>query len=45
MPRLVLVINGALDKHPYIRFGKVYFSGLGLITRLGEQLDYWDGED
>jgi uncharacterized cupin superfamily protein len=29
----------------YPRSGKVYFIGLGLITRLGEQLDYWDGED
>jgi uncharacterized cupin superfamily protein len=29
----------------YPRSGKVYFAGLGLITRLGEQLDYWDGED
>jgi uncharacterized cupin superfamily protein len=29
----------------YPRSGKVYFIGLGLIARLGEQLDYWDGED
>ncbi len=29
----------------YPRSGKVYFVGLGLITRLGENLDYWDGED
>jgi uncharacterized cupin superfamily protein len=29
----------------YPRSGKVYFVGLGLIARLGEQLDYWDGED
>jgi uncharacterized cupin superfamily protein len=29
----------------YPRSGKVYFTGLGLIARLGEQLDYWDGED
>lgn len=29
----------------YPRSGKVYFVGLGLITRVGEQLDYWDGED
>jgi uncharacterized cupin superfamily protein len=28
----------------YPRSGKVYFIGLGLITRVGEQLDYWDGE-
>jgi uncharacterized cupin superfamily protein len=29
----------------YPRSGKVFFTGLGLIARLGEQLDYWDGED
>ena len=29
----------------YPRSGKVYFSGLGLVARLGEPLDYWDGED
>jgi uncharacterized cupin superfamily protein len=29
----------------YPRSGKIYFSGVGLITRVGEQLDYWDGED
>jgi uncharacterized cupin superfamily protein len=29
----------------YPRSGKVYFIGLGLITRVGEQLDYWEGED
>ena len=29
----------------YPRSGKVYFIGLGLVTRVGEQLDYWDGED
>jgi uncharacterized cupin superfamily protein len=29
----------------YPRSGKVYFVGLGLIARLGEQLDYWEGED
>jgi uncharacterized cupin superfamily protein len=28
----------------YPRSGKVFFAGLGLITRVGEQLDYWDGE-
>ena len=27
----------------YPRSGKVYFRGIGLMTRL-EQLDYWDGE-
>ena len=29
----------------YPRSGKVYFVGLGLVTRVGEQLDYWEGED
>ena len=29
----------------YPRSDKVYFIGLGLITRVGEQLDYWEGED
>lgn len=29
----------------YPRSGKVYFTGLGVIARLGESLDYWDGED
>ena len=29
----------------YPRSGKVYFTGLGLIARLGEPLEYWDGED
>jgi uncharacterized cupin superfamily protein len=29
----------------YPRSGKTYFVGLGLVLRVGEQLDYWDGED
>lgn len=29
----------------YPRSGKVFFRGLGLITRVGERLDYYDGED
>jgi uncharacterized cupin superfamily protein len=29
----------------YPRSGKVFFVGLGLIARIGEQLDYWEGED
>jgi uncharacterized cupin superfamily protein len=29
----------------YPRSGKVYFVGLGLIVRLGDQVDYWNGED
>jgi uncharacterized cupin superfamily protein len=29
----------------YPRSNKVYFIGLGLVARLGEPLDYWDGEE
>jgi uncharacterized cupin superfamily protein len=29
----------------YPRSGKVFFRGVGVIARLGEPLDYWDGED
>jgi uncharacterized cupin superfamily protein len=29
----------------YPRSGKVYFIGLGLVVRVGELLDYWDGEE
>ena len=29
----------------YPRSGKVFFIGLGVITKVSEQLDYWDGED
>ena len=29
----------------YPRSNKVYFIGLELVTRVGEQLDYWEGED
>ena len=29
----------------YPRSNKVYFIGLDLIVRLGEPVDYWDGED
>ena len=29
----------------YPRSGKVYFVGLGLVARVGEPLDYWEGED
>jgi uncharacterized cupin superfamily protein len=29
----------------YPRSNKVYFIGLELVTRVGERLDYWDGED
>ena len=29
----------------YPRSGKLYLIGLGIVTRLGEPLDYWEGED
>lgn len=29
----------------YPRSGKVYFIGLRLVARVGETLDYWEGED
>ncbi|HLF00294.1 MAG TPA: hypothetical protein VI540_10395 [Gaiellaceae bacterium] len=29
----------------YPRSHKVFFTGLGLITRVGETIDYWEGED
>ena len=45
---MTLLLYGTRDPSDicfYPRSGKVYFIGLGLITRLGESLDYWDGED
>jgi len=45
---MTLLMYGTRDPSDicfYPRSGKVYFIGLGLITRLGESLDYWDGED
>ena len=45
---MTLLMYGARDPRDvcyYPRSGKVFFIGLGLITRVGEQLDYWDGED
>jgi len=45
---LTLLMYGTRDPNDicyYPRSGKVFFTGLGLVTRLGEQLDYWDGED
>ena len=35
----------ASDLCYYPRSGKVYFIGLELVARVGEPLDYWDGED
>ncbi len=43
-----LLMYGTRDPNDicyYPRSGKVYFTGLGVIARLGESLDYWDGED
>jgi uncharacterized cupin superfamily protein len=45
---LTLLMYGTRDPSDvcfYPRSGKVFFRGLGLITRVGERLDYWDGED
>jgi len=45
---LTLLMYGTRDPNDicyYPRSGKVFFTGLGLVARLGEQLDYWDGED
>jgi len=45
---LTLLMYGTRDPNDicyYPRSGKVFFRGVGLIARLGEQLDYWDGED
>ncbi len=45
---LVLLAYGQRDKREvlwYPRSRKVYISGLELIFRVGESLDYWDGEE
>jgi uncharacterized cupin superfamily protein len=45
---LTLLMYGTRDPNDicyYPRSSKIYFSGLGLITRVGERLDYWEGED
>lgn len=45
---MTLLMYGTRDPREvcyYPRSGKVFFVGLGLITRVGEQLDYWEGED
>ena len=44
---MTLLMYGTRDPRDicyYPRSGKVFFVGLGLITRVGERLDYWDGE-
>jgi uncharacterized cupin superfamily protein len=45
---ITLLMYGARDPNDilyYPRSGKVFFRGIGLVTRLGESLDYWEGED
>ncbi len=45
---LTILMYGTRDPKDicfYPRSNKVFFTGLGLITRVGERLDYWDGED
>jgi uncharacterized cupin superfamily protein len=45
---LTLLMYGTRDPNDscyYPRSGKVFFSGLGVVARLGDRLDYWDGED
>jgi len=45
---LTVLMYGTRDPRDvcfYPRSGKVFFTGLGLITRVGERVDYWDGED
>ena len=45
---MTLLMYGTRDPRDvcfYPRSGKVYFTGLGLIARLGDQIDYWDGEE
>jgi uncharacterized cupin superfamily protein len=47
-PGLTLLMYGTRDPGDvcfYPRSGKVVFAGLGVIARLGEPLDFWDGED
>jgi uncharacterized cupin superfamily protein len=45
---MTLLMYGTRDPREivyYPRTGKLYFVGLGVVTRVGEQLDFWDGED
>jgi uncharacterized cupin superfamily protein len=45
---LTLLMYGTREPNDicyYPRSGKVYFVGLGVIARLGEPLQYWDGEE
>jgi len=45
---MTLLMYGTRDPNDicfYPRSGKVFFRGIGLVARLGQPLDYWDGED
>jgi uncharacterized cupin superfamily protein len=45
---IALLMYGTRDPSDvcfFPRSGKVFFRGLGLVARLGEPLDYWEGED
>jgi uncharacterized cupin superfamily protein len=45
---LTLLMYGTRDPNDicfYPRSGKVFLRGVGVIARLGEPVDYWDGED
>ena len=45
---MTLLMYGTRDPREvcyYPRSGKVFFVGLGIVTRVGEPLDYWEGED
>jgi uncharacterized cupin superfamily protein len=45
---MTLLMYGTRDPNDicfYPRSGKVFLRGVGVIARLGESLDYWDGED
>jgi uncharacterized cupin superfamily protein len=45
---MTMLMYGTRDPNDicyYPRSGKVFFTGLGVIARLGESLDYWDGEE
>jgi uncharacterized cupin superfamily protein len=45
---LTLLMYGTRDPNDicyYPRSRKVYFVGVGVVARLGEQLEYWEGEE
>jgi uncharacterized cupin superfamily protein len=44
----VLLMYGTREPNDmcfYPRSGKILFGGLGIVTRVGEPVDYWEGED